>query len=71
MITKDKKVMCDSCHKEITGEPSIVQNNGRGWSNISKKVSHFHPTSLDCSNATEPIKIFMSRGMNNERITNG
>jgi len=63
MITKDKKVICDSCNKEIKDEPTVVSNNGKGWSNISKKVNHFHPTSLDCCNATEPTKIYMSRAM--------
>jgi hypothetical protein len=63
MITKDKKVICDSCHKEITGEANVVPNNGRGWSSTSRKTNHFHPTSLDCCNATEPIKIYMSRAM--------
>ena len=71
MITKDKKVMCDSCHKEIIDKVNTVKNNGRGWSKTSRKVNHFHPTTIDCANAVEVVKIYISRGMNNERITNG
>lgn len=64
MITKDKKVMCDSCHKEILVDVNVVNNNSRGWSSTSRKVNHFHATPFDCSNAVEPVKIYMSRGMN-------
>jgi hypothetical protein len=63
MITKDKKVMCDSCSKEIKDESTAINNNGKGWARYSTKFYHFHPTSLDCANATEPIKIYMNRAM--------
>ena len=63
MITKDKKVICDSCSKEIKGEATAINNHGRGWARYSAKSFHFHPTPLECSNATEVVKIYKSRAM--------
>lgn len=71
MITKDKKVMCDSCHKEIKGEANTIANHGRGWARYAKKFNHFHPTPYDCANAIEVVKIYMSRGMNKREDNNG
>lgn len=61
MIRKDKKIICDSCHKEILVDVNTVNTNGKGW---SLKANHFHPTPLDCAEAVEPIKIYKARSMN-------
>lgn len=68
MMTKDDKVMCDSCHKEIKDEVTVVKTNGKGWANRFKSENHFHRTPLDCANAVEPIKIQSRYAMHaNER----
>jgi hypothetical protein len=67
MITKDDKIMCDSCSKEIVGEPYVVNDKRKGWA-ITKlngqeylKASHFHPTAQECSMAIERITITIKR----------
>jgi hypothetical protein len=57
MITKDDKIMCDSCSKQIVGEPYVVNDKREGW----VVASHFHPTALECSTAVERITITMRR----------
>ena len=67
MITKDNKTMCDSCSKEITGEPYIVNNKPKGWAivklngNEYLKTSHFHSTPQECSVAIEKVTITIKR----------
>jgi hypothetical protein len=67
MITKDDKMMCDSCSREIKGDPYIVHNKPKGWAivklkgNEYLKASHFHPTPQECSMAIEKITITIKR----------
>ena len=67
MITKDDKTMCDSCSKEIIGEPYVVNNKPKGWAivklngNEYLKASHFHPTAQECSLAIEKVAITIKR----------
>jgi hypothetical protein len=67
MITKDDKIMCDSCSKEIVGEPYVVNDKREGWA-ITKlngqeylRASHFHPTAQECSMAIERVTITIKR----------
>ena len=53
MITKDDKIMCDSCHKQITGKVKTIKSNRQGWGRTRQSETHFHLTSLECSNAKE------------------
>jgi hypothetical protein len=53
--------MCDSCHKEVTGEVKIVLSNMRGWGVTRKAEQRFHATPLDCANADEPVIILANR----------
>ena len=67
MITKDDKTMCDSCSREIIGEPYIVNNKPKGWAivklrgNEYLKASHFHLSPQECSLAIEKVVITMKR----------
>ena len=57
MITKDDKIMCDSCSKQIVGEPYVVNDKREGW----VVASHFHLSAQECSAAAEKVTITMRR----------
>ena len=67
MKTKDDKIVCDSCMKEIAGEPYIVNNKAKGWGIVKlngkeyAKVNHFHPTPEECCMAIERVTITIKR----------
>lgn len=59
MITKDDKTMCDSCSREIIGEPYIVNSKPNVWAIV--KVSHFHQSPQECSAAIDKVTITIKR----------
>ena len=63
MITKDNKVMCDSCQKEIVGAKTTIYTNRNGWGVTRVKDNHFHVSPRECADATEPIKILAHSGV--------
>ena len=56
-----EKIMCNSCHKEVTGEVKIVLSNKKGWGVTHKTEQYFHATPIDCANAVEPVIILTNR----------
>lgn len=67
MINKNKQVICDSCQKEIVGEPTIVYTNRNGWGVTRTKDNHFHKTAFDCAEAVEPVKIWLYKAKMSKR----
>lgn len=57
MITQDDTIVCDSCHRQIVGKVKTVTSTRQGWGKVRKSETHYHLTSLDCSNAKEVIKV--------------
>lgn len=60
MITKDKRTVCDSCHKVIVGEVNTVASMPDNWGK-TRKPTHFHLTPLDCAEAVETVMIYHKR----------
>ena len=58
MITKDKRTVCDSCHKVIVGEVYTVPSLDANWGK-TRKATHFHLTPRDCAEAVEPVRIML------------
>ena len=60
MITKDKRTVCDSCHKFIVGEVNTVASMPDNWGK-TRKPTHFHITPRDCADAIEVVLITHKR----------